>query len=165
MADRRLQERLQPSLLDRLTDDAPGDLKEKRDDRVIDARRLRDILQRDLSWLLNTSNLQSEIDPELFPQASVSVVNYGIEEVAGTYSTERRAVLLQDAIEQAIQVYEPRIRRGTLSVLLHSEENARETLVTFDIRADMWAQPLPQSVYLRSEVDLTTGAVTLESTG
>ncbi|MEX0301416.1 MAG: type VI secretion system baseplate subunit TssE, partial [Leisingera sp.] len=35
MADKTLAERLQPSLLDRLTDNAPGDLKETRESRVI----------------------------------------------------------------------------------------------------------------------------------
>jgi type VI secretion system protein ImpF len=34
--------------------------------------------------------------------------------------------------------------------------------VTFDIAADMWAQPLPMELYLRSEVDITTGELKLE---
>ena len=59
MADKNIAERLQPSLLDRLTDDAPGDLQEARDMRVIDIRRLREIVQRDLSFLLNTNNSES----------------------------------------------------------------------------------------------------------
>ena len=165
MADRRLQERLQPSLLDRLTDDAPGETREARDERAIDTRRLREILQRDLSWLLNTSNLETEIDPERYPHAAASVLNYGVEEVSGSYSTERRAALIRDAIEAAVAAFEPRIRAGTLSVLLRTRENARETVITFDISADMWAQPLPQNLYLRSEVDLTTGALSLETAG
>lgn len=165
MADRRLQERLQPSLLDRLTDDHPGEQSETRDERAIDARRLREILQRDLAWLLNTSNLDDEIDAERYPEAAASVLNYGVHEVSGIYSTERRAVLIRDAITAAVSAFEPRIHAGTLAVLLRSEENARETVISFDIRADMWAQPIPQNLYLRSEVDLTTGALRLEATG
>ncbi|NVK14490.1 MAG: type VI secretion system baseplate subunit TssE, partial [Rhodobacteraceae bacterium] len=30
------------------------------------------------------------------------------------------------------------------------------------IRADMWAQPMPLELYLRSKVDLTTGEVEME---
>ena len=51
MADLNITERLQPSLLDRLTDDAPEATSEARHDRVIDIDRLRDIIRRDLSWL------------------------------------------------------------------------------------------------------------------
>ena len=55
MAERN-EERLQPSLLDRLTDNAPGDVKESRDDRVIDLRRLREIVQDRKSTRLNSSH-------------------------------------------------------------------------------------------------------------
>ena len=65
MADKTISERLQPSLLDRLTDKEPGQLKETRDFRVIDLSRLREIIQRDLSWLLNTNNIESSLDPEI----------------------------------------------------------------------------------------------------
>ena len=33
--------------------------------------------------------------------------------------------------------------------------------VSFDIRADMWAQPMPLELYLRSQVDVTTGQTQL----
>ena len=56
MSDKTISERLQPSLLDRLTDDQSAQNTERRDDRVIDLRRLREIIQRDLVWLLNTSD-------------------------------------------------------------------------------------------------------------
>ena len=42
MAELTTQERLQPSLLDRLTDDEPGKHEESRDKRVITANRLRE---------------------------------------------------------------------------------------------------------------------------
>ena len=38
MSDKMIAERLQPSLLDRLTDNDPTELKERREDRVIDLR-------------------------------------------------------------------------------------------------------------------------------
>ena len=34
--------------------------------------------------------------------------------------------------------------------------------VALDIRADMWAQPMPLELYLRSTVDITTGEVSVE---
>lgn len=165
MADHGLTERLQPSLLDRLTDDDPTNPAESRDSRVIDLRRLREIVMRDLSWLLNTFDNSTLIDAERFPHASNSVLGYGVEEVAGEYSTLDRTMRIRASIHTAIERFEPRIIPGTLNVVLRDQEKSGHTVVTFDIAADMWAQPLPMELYLRSEVDITTGELKLERPG
>ena len=162
MADRMMAERLQPSLLDRLTDDDPTNASEPREARVIDIRRLREIVQRDLSWLLNTNNSETWIDPDRYPLASRSVLNYGVREVAGDFAAKDRANLIRKSIAAAIEAFEPRIRRGTAQVEIRSENVARQTVISFDIRADMWAEPIPIELYLRSSVDVTTGQVSLE---
>ncbi|KAE9629223.1 type VI secretion system baseplate subunit TssE [Parasedimentitalea maritima] len=162
MADKTLAERLQPSLLDRLSDQNPGDLKETRDSRVIDLNRLREIIQRDLSWLLNTHNAESHFDVERYPAVARSVLNYGLAEVTGEYSTNQKAEAIRRSIEQAVTAYEPRIIEGSVDVLLRSETDETEMTVGLDIRADMWAQPMPLELYLRSKVDLTTGEVAVE---
>ncbi|MCW1917913.1 type VI secretion system baseplate subunit TssE [Rhodobacter sp. KR11] len=165
MADRMMAERLQPSLLDRLTDDDPTNPAESREARVIDIRRLREIVQRDLSWLLNTNNSETWIDPERYPLASKSVLNYGVREVAGDFAAKDRAQLIRKSIAGAIEAFEPRIRRGSAQVEIRSENVARQTVISFDIRADMWAEPIPIELYLRSSVDVTTGEVSLERAG
>ncbi|WP_343115930.1 type VI secretion system baseplate subunit TssE [Ostreiculturibacter nitratireducens] len=163
MSDKTITERLQPSLLDRLTDNDPGQKTERRDDRIIDIRGLRDIIQRDLVWLLNTSN--NRIDPDRYPNAANSTLNFGIREVAGDYSTAERAEMIRKSIATAIRTFEPRIFPGSVDVQLRLGEEERETIVTYDIRADMWAQPLPLELYLRSQVDVTTGELNLERVG
>lgn len=169
MADQTLTERLQPSLLDRLTDDAPGDVKETRDSRVIDLRRLREIIQRDLSWLLNTYDNSSLVDAKRFPNVANSVLTYGVQEVAGEFSTAERALRIRDSIERSIKKFEPRIIPSSLSVILRDaqgqDKGGGSTTVDFDIAADMWAQPLPMELYLRSQVDITTGELKLERPG
>ncbi len=162
MADRTITERLQPSLLDRLTDDDPGMAEESRDSRVIDIRRLREIIQRDLAWLLNTSDNSSIIDKERFPNVAGSVVNFGMSEVAGNFSTVERAEYIRKSISAAIQVFEPRIHPGSIEVKLRVDSESSNCIVTFDIRADMWAQPMPMELFLRSQVDVTTGELNLE---
>lgn len=162
MADRNITERLQPSLLDRLTDDATESANEARSARVIDVNRLRDIIRRDLSWLLNTNNLESEIDPARYPEATNSVINFGVREVSGDYSTEARAAEIRASMQRAIRRFEPRINEGTLDVVLHEGEDGHRSVVVFDIIADMWAEPIPLELYLRSEVDITTGELTLD---
>lgn len=165
MVEHALTERLQPSLLDRLTDDDPTNPKETRDSRVIDLRRLREIIQRDLAWLLNTFDNSSLVDPEKYPNVTNSVLTYGVQEVAGEYATSVRAAKIRTSIHRAIEKFEPRIIPGSLDVLLRDQESKGQTIVTFDIAADMWAQPLPMELYLRSEVDMTTGELKLERPG
>lgn len=162
MADKTLSERLQPSLLDRLTDDAPDQSRETRDTRVIDISRLRDIIQRDLSWLLNTTNIASTFDTEAYPNVARSVLNYGLSVVSGEYSTKDRAELIRRSIQRAISQHEPRIIDGTVDVRLSPDETGTDMMVAIEIRADMWAQPLPLELYLRSQVDVTTGEVHMD---
>jgi type VI secretion system protein ImpF len=164
MADRTITERLQPSLLDRLTDHKPGELSERRDERVIDIRRLRDIIQRDLSWLLNTNNHETLIDPEAYPNVINSVINYGVREVAGEMSNVHRAREIRKMILRGIERFEPRLKPGTLEVFLREDKEASVSVIAFDIRAEMWAQPIPMELYLRTEVNMTTGELTLERT-
>lgn len=160
-----MSERLQPSLLDRLTDDDPTNAAESREARVIDIRRLRDIVQRDLSWLLNTNNGETWIDVARYPLASKSVVNYGVREVAGDFASKDRATVIRKSIAAAIENFEPRIRKGSTHVDIRTENVSRNTIISFDIRADMWAEPIPIHLYLRSTVDVTTGEVSLERSG
>ena len=162
MADKTLAERLQPSLLDRLTDQKPGELKETRESRVIDLSRLRDIIQRDLSWLMNTHNAESNFDVERYPAVASSVLNYGLAEVAGEYSGKEKAQAIRRSIETAIATYEPRIIEGSVDVQMRTGTDDAEMTIGLDIRADMWAQPMPLELYLRSKVDLTTGEVDVE---
>lgn len=162
MSDKLLAERLQPSLLDRLTDEAPTEKKEARANRAIDITRLREIIKRDLSWLLNTNNVESSIDVKRFPNVARSVLNYGVREVAGEYSTTERAELIRKSILKAIALHEPRIIAGSTAVELRTEDKKGETQIAFDIHADMWAQPVPLELYLRSKVDVTSGEVTLD---
>lgn len=165
MADLTLSERLQPSLLDRLTDDAPESREEARKDRVIDIKRLRDIIQRDLAWLLNTTNFESEFDPELMPHVAQSTVNYGMPDITGKPSTVQRTVEIRNSIRRAIETFEPRILPDSLHVEFHEERKDEGAIISFNIQGDLWAQPVPIEIYMRTALDVTTGEVTLNRQG
>ena len=165
MADRTISERLQPSLLDRLTDAEPARATEAPEQRVIDIRRLREIVQRDLSWLRNTNNAEPWIDPDRHPHAARSVLNYGIADLSGVYSTQGRTEAIRVSLHRAIEIYEPRLRPGTLVIELRTVRTGRDVVLAFDIRAEMWAEPVPLELYLRSEIDITTGSVDIERVG
>lgn len=165
MADRMLMERLQPSLLDRLTDDAPGERRESGARRAIDVTRLREIILRDLEWLLNTSNAEGREDLDAFPHVARSTLNYGIREPSGATATVARALEIRRSIREAIVAFEPRILPETLEVELRQEKVGAGAVITFDIRGDLWAEPVPVDLYLRTALDVTTGHVRLSRQG
>src|SRR5277367_5347818 len=103
------RERLQPSLLDRLTDTAPEQTRDAADQQVLSMAALRQAVLRDLAWLLNTTNLATTEDLDKNPQVARSTLNYGIPGFAGLFAMEGRAQGLEAAIAAAIKAFEPRI--------------------------------------------------------
>lgn len=155
-------DRLQPSLLDRLTDDSPDEQVESRDRRILSMARLRAALLRDLSWLLNTGHLEMVEDLDDFPEVRRSVLNYGIPDLAGMTVSGTSTVAVEKAVRQAIIAFEPRIDTKTLRVTVAKDpdEMNRNALV-FRIEGDLWARPTPQALYLKTEVDLDTGDISV----
>ncbi|WP_425127625.1 type VI secretion system baseplate subunit TssE, partial [Burkholderia gladioli] len=78
MAELTPQERLQPSLLDRLTDLAPHEPEESREARVITAAKLRECVTRDIAALLNCTRQWEDEDLPGLEQLGNSVFNFGI---------------------------------------------------------------------------------------
>jgi type VI secretion system protein ImpF len=157
MAELSRRERLQPSLLDRLTDNAPEQRRESLDHQTLTMQQLRQAVLRDLAWLLNTTNLAAIEDLDDTPYTAASVLNYGVPGFAGLAAASERVSTLEGAIEDAIRRFEPRIRPDSLHVSAResSEDQAVPTLV-FDIRGELWAQPVPQQLFLETSIDIET---------
>ena len=157
MAELTQQERLQPCLLDRITDDAPEKLQESRDQRVVSLRRLREGVLRDLGWLLNATNLAVLEDLTDYPHVAQSVVNYGMPGLAGTLASSIDVVEFERKIYQAIVDFEPRILRDTLKVRLAVDpDQMSHNAMTFEIEGQLWAQPVPQQLFLETMIELET---------
>lgn len=164
MAELSHKERLQPSLLDRLTDNEPGKTQETRDARVFSVSRLRDCVQRDLAWLLNTTNLASAQDLSGYPEVASSVLNFGIPDLSGRTLSGVDVPVLERLLRQAIADFEPRILRHSLKVKLEANElQMSHNAMTFLIEGDLWAQPMPLRLYLKTEIDLEIGDVKVSS--
>ena len=160
MAELTHKERLQPSLLDRLIDNEPEKTQESRDQRVFSLTRLRDAALRDLAWLLNTTNLAAAQDLSAYPEVSSSVVNYGMPDLSGMTVAGTDVAVLERAMRQAIVDFEPRILHPTLSVRLEvNETQMSHNAMTFLIEGELWAQPVPLRLYLKTEIDLDVGDV------
>jgi type VI secretion system protein ImpF len=166
VAELEQQERLQPSLLDRLTDNEPEKSQESRENRVLSARKLRECIKRDLAWLLNTASLDSIQDLSDYPRVAESVINYGMPDITGSTVTNTDTDFLERRLREVILCYEPRILKNSLRVQVETSDELSARALRFEIEFDMWAEPVPERLYLKSEVDLGTGLVNLtDSTG
>lgn len=161
MAELTQKERLQPSLLDRLTDDEPHTQQESREKRVLSMYKLRQSVLRDISWLLNTDSFESVVDLTDYPEVAKSVLNYGIRDLAGRTVAGISLSEIEKELKQAINTFEPRILPNTLIIQVLSSDEMNQQAMSFDIEANLWAQPLPLHLYLRTEINKITGDVNL----
>jgi type VI secretion system protein ImpF len=162
MAELTPKERLQPSLLDRLTDDEPDKRQESRDKRILSPSRLRESVRRDLSWLFNTVNLAATQSLEDYPEVERSTLNFGLPDLAGRTASSIDKVALERLLRRAVWDFEPRLTRQAVKVkLIFDTERMSHNAMCFTIEAELWAQPLPLRLFLRTDLDLETGEVSV----
>jgi type VI secretion system protein ImpF len=163
MAELTPQERLQPSLLDRLADDEPGQKTESREKRVLTLQQLRDCVIRDLDFLLNTGCLQTTEDLDAYPLVAGSVLNYGVRGLAGSHTTSADEAAIERNLRKAIMDFEPRILRDSLSVrVVVQKDGVSRSTMQLEIEGELWAQPLPLHLLLRTDVDLEKGSIAIK---
>ena len=118
MAELTAQERLQPSLLDRLVDNAPAEQTEGDDKKVLTKQALRQAVLRDLAWLFNATAHSPQLDDKRYPNAAKSVLNFGLPPLSGQFASSIEQGTMEQAFRQAILDFEPRIVARTLEVEL-----------------------------------------------
>ncbi|HWS12623.1 MAG TPA: type VI secretion system baseplate subunit TssE [Rhodocyclaceae bacterium] len=160
MAELTSQERLQPALLDRLIDEDPSKKLEPREARVITKGKLRQAVLRDLAWLFNATR-PSDVDWTGLPEAERSVINYGLPSLSGETASTLDVIELENGIRQAIIDFEPRITPSSLQVeaLVGEDQLDHHNVVSVQIRGQLWSQPVPIELLLRTELDLESGEV------
>lgn len=167
MGELTTQDRLQPSLLDRLTDDDPSSQQESRQERVLSLRQYRQAVLRDLGWLFNTSaNRLPEDDLADFPFVASSVLNFGIPDLTGSITAMVIGSEMEQRILNAVRYFEPRVLGNSVSVKINPiSDQAGQHALSFEIIGELWAKPLPEALYLKTELDLETGQCVIEDQG
>jgi type VI secretion system protein ImpF len=167
MPELTAQDRLQPALLDRLTDDEPERKQEPPEARVITAARLRAGVLRDFGWLLNAVRPHDRELPAGLRYASESVLCFGLPPLTGETASTLDAVELQQSIREAILRFEPRVLPETLEVEVIGSPGRLEShnVIGVEIRGRLWAQPVPLEILLRTEVDLEDGSCVIRDSG
>jgi type VI secretion system protein ImpF len=166
MADLTPQERLQPCLLDRLTDEEPTQRAESRDKRVVSLQRYRQAVLRDLSWLLSTASHAPGEDIRDFKEVETSVINYGIRDVKGMTMAGMSVGELEKELTRTVKAFEPRILADTLQVKAVVDEEAYgHHALEFAVKGQLWANPIPEALYLKTSVDIDTGGFSAPRSG
>jgi type VI secretion system protein ImpF len=165
MSKLRAQDRLQPALLDRLTDDDPTNPAEAIEMRIISRPRMREAVLRDLGWLFNTTFLSAGDEFAPYPEVRRSVLNYGLPALSGQTASSIDAVILQNKVKTAILDHEPRILADTLKVevLMSEKQLDHHNQISFRISGQLWAQPVPLELLLQTNIDLETGQVEIKT--
>jgi type VI secretion system protein ImpF len=166
MATVDARNRLQPALLDRLTDDAPGERHEADDHRVMSKAQLRQAVLRDLGALFNAVQPLGTAG-DAYPGVAASVLNFGLPALSGQLASRLDVSVLERAIRQAIVRYEPRILAESLQVRAVEFTSVLDThnVIEFEIRGHLWSQPVPLEILLRTQVDLEAGQVEVRDAG
>jgi type VI secretion system protein ImpF len=166
MAEPTGRERLQPSLLDRLTDNAPEHRRESFEQQTLTMAQLRQAVLRDLAWLLNTTNLAATEDLSATPLAAKATINYGVPGLAGMVQSAVQLSSLENRIAEAIRAFEPRIRAETVKVSLRRSYEERPTsAVVFEIEGELWAQPVPEQLFIETAIELETRLAVVTDVG
>lgn len=160
--DHQANNRLQPCLLQRLTDDDSKNRSESRSDRVVSLSRYKDGVLRDLRWLFNAS-AHIEGDPIYDdPEIRSSVVNFGVRDLSGLVSESVDLEEYRKQVTESLLAFEPRLNRHKLSVTFvdfeQSDKNyKRKGTLRFEVSGELFARPMPEQFLARTEVDLETG--------
>jgi type VI secretion system protein ImpF len=137
---------------------------ESTDFKSVSMRRLRDYVCRDLAALLNSASLDAVVDLASYPHVQSSVLNFGMPSLAGRTARTVDPQQIAATIEAAVRRFEPRLSAVRVSPEVGADGSETHVLA-FRIDAQLWGQPLPQQLVLRTSIDVDSGNVSLADSG
>jgi type VI secretion system protein ImpF len=146
------------------TRNVPNAMIESSQHRALSMRRLRECVLRDVASLLNALNLETQVDLERYPHVQRSVLNYGMRSLAGLSAAAVDHVKTAAGIEEAIRRFEPRLRKVRVAPETRDGRQDGHQLA-FRIDAELWGQPVPQQLVLRTSIETDTGNVVVSDSG
>jgi type VI secretion system protein ImpF len=135
-----------------------NDTAETPEQRFATGRRLRELVSRDLSLLLNASSMETLTDLEALPYVRASVLNFGMPSLIGRMASSIGHGELARTLEAVIRRFEPRLTRVQVTPEPPGAD-AESQEVSFLIDAELWGQPAPHQVVLRTRIDTGSGKV------
>jgi type VI secretion system protein ImpF len=163
VARSELERTVQQPLLDRLVDHDPDERHEPAMTWAQSVRQLKMSVHRDLEWLLNTRRTP-EPAPEEFEELRHSLYEYGLPDITSMSrdsAGERQRLLRR--VEEAIEIFEPRLTAVRVSLVEGEEETRRE--VHFLIEGMLRLDPNPEPVVFDTVLEVSSGEYKVKGTG
>ena len=89
-------------------------------------------------------------------------MNFGTRDLCGLISTHMDLGDLEHDIAEAIRRFEPRINPRTIEVKANPGSRKGDAMrLSIEIRGKHWAYPIPEELYLRTQLDLDSGEYTI----
>jgi type VI secretion system protein ImpF len=123
---------------------------------------LRDSVRRDLAALFNATSLEVVQDLTDYPNVQRSTLNFGMPDMSGKTASGVDLKDLERALQRAIHEFEPRLLEDSVKVSSEVYDAKSHNTMVATIEAELWSQPLPQKLLLRTELDLENGEVKLQ---
>ena len=119
-------------------------------------------LLRDMEWLLNTRQV-AEPAPESLVELRRSVYHYGLPDITSLtgHREEVSQVLLRE-IEEAIQLFEPRLTAVRVTPARTGDETRRE--IRFTVEGLLRLDPNPERVVFDTVLDSSSGKIMVAGT-
>jgi type VI secretion system protein ImpF len=131
--------------------------------RVVSMRQLRESVLRDLAWLLSTSSYDTDRSLSAWPEVERSVLNFGLPSMAGLGLSSFDVAAAAARLQKAIAAFEPRLSHVHVTSETESGRMDRNALV-FRVEAELWGQPTPQRLLLRTQIDIESSGVLITDT-
>jgi type VI secretion system protein ImpF len=131
---------------------------ENPEQRVVSMRKLRESVLRDLSWLLSTTSFDTGHSLADLPAVERSVLNYGLPSVAGRGMSGVDTTEVAQRLQRTLEFFEPRLTQVRVTPELDGKQGDMQAL-KFRIEAELWGQPTPQRLLLRTQIDVETSDV------
>ncbi len=161
MAKRELERTVQPSVLDRLTDEDPRSAVDPRLTYADSLRAFKAAVQRDLEWLLNTRRTSDGADVDALDEVRRSLYNFGMPDITAMSrdSVPARSQLLQQ-VEETLALFEPRLGQVRISMVeVEGDLNRRE--LRFVVEATLRLDPTPEQVMFDTVLHFASGQIDL----
>jgi type VI secretion system protein ImpF len=153
MARPEADQKLVPSVLDRLIDERPSSAQEPPEAAARSLLQLKESVKRDLEWLLNSRQVLADLPDEL-RQLDRSLLTYGLPDfTSSSLSNTNDQDLLRRSVEDVIRRFEPRLSRVTVAL---ETPRMLDRSVRFRIDALLRVEPEPQPITFDSVLQLNT---------
>lgn len=141
-----------------------NDSQEPADKRYLSARKLRECVCRDLAILLNSTSLGATTDLSALEEVQRSVLNYGMPSLAGRSAALVDLRQVARTVEDVIRYFEPRLVQVRVTPETHRDSSENHE-IALRIDAELWGQPVPQHLVLRTRISTESGDVEVSDAG